>query len=176
MVSTDGPLGDEVFLDCGRVCLPNVGVMDPGRDAVYFESGGGCQHYDAGSFPAQFKGLSVVPLDINPVSWPVPMRCQSRASLVDGVEVCPNVLMHFLELSSFGPSASCQRWRPRSLEESAVVASGILAGSRVCLLLAAAMARDCLSLGGSRLLYTFLATTSKSCRLFSPSLFSVIFF
>lgn len=79
--------------------------MDPGRDAVYFESGGGCQHYDAGSFPAQFKGLSVVPLDINPVSWPVPMRCQSRASLVDGVEVCPNVLMHFLELSTVASQA-----------------------------------------------------------------------
>ena len=73
--------------------------MDPGRDAVYFESGGGCQHYNVGSLPARLESLSVVPLDIDPVSWPVLMRCWGWASLVDGTEARPNVLVRPLEPS-----------------------------------------------------------------------------
>ena len=76
-----------------------MGVLDPGRDAVYFESGGGCQHHDVGSLPAQLEGLLVVPLDVDPVFRPVLMRCRGRASLVDGTEARPNVLVRPLEPS-----------------------------------------------------------------------------
>ena len=97
LVPTDGPSRDKVLPDRGGVRWPNMGVMDPGRDAVYFESGGGCQHHDVGSLPARLEGLSVVPLDIDPVSRPVLMRCRDRASLVDGTEAQPNVLVRPLE-------------------------------------------------------------------------------
>ena len=73
--------------------------MDPGRDAVYFESGGGCQHHNVRSLPVRLDGLSVVPLDVDPVSRPVLMRCWVWASLVDGTEVQPNVLLCSLEPS-----------------------------------------------------------------------------
>ena len=65
LVPTDGPSLDEVLPDRGGVRWPSVGVMDPGRDAVYLESGGGCQHHDVGSLPARLEGLSVVPLDVD---------------------------------------------------------------------------------------------------------------
>ena len=97
LVLTDGPSSDEVLPDGGGVCWPNVGVMDPGRDAAYFESGGGCQHHDVGFLPAWLEGLSVVPLDVDPVSRPVLMRCWDRASLIDGTEARPNVLVRPLE-------------------------------------------------------------------------------
>ena len=99
LVSTDGPLHDEVLPDQGGVHWLNVGVMDPGRDAVYFESGGGCQHHNVGSLPARLEGLSVVLPDIDPVSRPVLMRCWGWASLVDGTEAWPNVLVSPLEPS-----------------------------------------------------------------------------
>ena len=93
LVLTDGPSRDNVLPDRGGVRWPNVGVMDPGRYAVYFESGGGCQHHVVGSLPAWLEDLSVVPLDIIPVSRPVLMRCRGRASLIDGTEARPNVLV-----------------------------------------------------------------------------------
>ena len=99
LVPKDGPLCDEVLPDLGGVRWPNVDVMDPGRNAVYFESGGGCQHHDVGSLPARLEGLSVVPLDVDPVSWPVLMRCRSRSSLIDGTEARPKVLVRPLEPS-----------------------------------------------------------------------------
>ena len=99
LVLINGPLCDEVLPDRGGVRWPNVGVMDPGRDAIYFESGGGCQHHAVGSLPARLEGLSVVPLDVDPVSRPVLMRCRGWASLVDGTEARPNVLMRPLEPS-----------------------------------------------------------------------------
>ena len=98
LVPIDGPSCDEVLPDHGGVRWPNVSVMDPGRDAVYFESGGGCQHHDVGSLPARLEGLSVVPLDIDPISRPVLLRCQGRASLVSG-QGRPNVLVCPLEPS-----------------------------------------------------------------------------
>ena len=79
--------------------MPNVDVMDPGRNAVYFENGGGCQRHNVGSLPAWLEDLSVVPLDIIPVSRPVLMRCRGRASLIDGTEARPNVLVCLLEPS-----------------------------------------------------------------------------
>ena len=97
LVPTDGPSRDEVLPDRGGVRWLSVGVMDPGRDAVYLESGGGCQHHDVGSLPARLESLSVVPLDVDPVSRPVLMRCRDRASLVDGTEARPNVLVRPLE-------------------------------------------------------------------------------
>ena len=99
LVPIDGSSRDKVLPDRGGVHWPNVGVMDPGRDAVSFESGGGCQHHDVGSFPARLEGLSVVPVYVDPVSWPVLMRCRGRASLVDGTEARPNVLVCPLEPS-----------------------------------------------------------------------------
>lgn len=99
LVLIDDPLGDKVFPDCGRVRWPNVGVMDPGCDAIYFESSGGCQYHDVGSLPVRLKGFSAVPFDVDPVSWPVLMRCRGRASFVDGTEAWPNVLMRLLEPS-----------------------------------------------------------------------------
>lgn len=67
LVSSNAPLGDEVFPDRRGVCWPNVGVMDPGRDTVYFESGGGHQHHDIGTLPTWLKGLPAVSLDVDPV-------------------------------------------------------------------------------------------------------------
>ena len=99
LVPIDHPSRDEVLPDHGGVRWPNVGVTDPGSDAIYFESFGGCQHHDVGSLPAQLEGLSVVPLDVDPVSWPVLMRCRGQASLVDGTEALPNVLVRPLEPS-----------------------------------------------------------------------------
>ena len=99
LVPIDGPSHDEVLPDQGGVRWPNVGVMDPGHAAVYFESSGGCQYHDVGSLPARLEGLLAVPLDADPVSRPVLVRCQGWAGLVDGTEARPNVLVCLLEPS-----------------------------------------------------------------------------
>ena len=99
LVSIYGLSRDEVLPDRGGVHWLNVDVMDTGGDAVYFESGGSCQHHEVGSLPAWLEGLSMVPLYVDSVSRPVLMRCWSWASLVDGTEARPNVLVCPLEPS-----------------------------------------------------------------------------
>lgn len=74
-------------------------MMDPHRDAVYLESGGSSQHDDVGAFPEWFEGLPAVSSEENLVSWLVLMWRCGRASLVDGVEARPNVLMCPLQIS-----------------------------------------------------------------------------
>ena len=59
----------------------------------------GCQHHDVGSLPARLEGLSVVPLDVDPVSRPELVMCRGWAGLIDGTEAQSNVLMHPLEPS-----------------------------------------------------------------------------
>lgn len=88
-------MGDEVLRDCRGLCWADVGVMDPGRNAVYLESS---QHYDVGTLPTRPEGLAAMPFDKNPVSRSILMRPRLRASLVDGIEVRPKVLVCPLEL------------------------------------------------------------------------------
>lgn len=45
-----------------------VGVVDPGRDAIHFESHWGGQDDEVGSLPPWLQGLELMPLDQDPIS------------------------------------------------------------------------------------------------------------